>query len=65
MAIKEKFLRKNDDTKMWNVRLTDAERYIIDKNAKQFTDGNASAWVRFAATHLKPTKRYLTRSKGS
>lgn len=57
MKLKDKFINKNEETKIWNVRLTESERKIIDEKALLYTDGNASAWVRYAAINLKPLKK--------
>lgn len=57
--LKDDYLKKVDKTKMHNIRLTDEEQEKIKKKADTYTEGNVSAWMRFASTELTPPKKYL------
>lgn len=36
------------------VKLTAREEKVLQKKARLYTNGNASAWIRYAATKLEP-----------
>lgn len=59
MKLKKEFVSRNKKTKILNLKCTDEEILEMKKNAEQFSSGNLSAWIRFAAIKLKPTKKFL------
>lgn len=60
MAVLKEFEKKYGQNRVTtNVKVSDEEQAMIEKKAKQFTKGNVSAWIRYAATKHIPTKREL------
>lgn len=44
---------------MMNIKLTPSEFEALRVKAHRFTDGNVSAWIRYAAIELVPNPRDL------
>jgi hypothetical protein len=50
--------RKSVAGKLFNFRLSPAERKAIGKKARKYTRGNLSAWIKYAAlSHDVPKKK--------
>jgi hypothetical protein len=56
-----KILREIKDRKkhLINFKITDHERLRIEAMAKSFSNGNISAWIRFASLNYIPKKGEL------
>lgn len=44
---------------MVNVKFSDQEKDLLKKKAKQYTGGNVSEWIRYAALRLNPPQSDL------
>ena len=50
---------KDKSKKLYTIRIDDSEKKLIMDKAKKYTDGNVSAYIRFAAVNFEPKKRDL------
>jgi len=50
--------------KIINLKVTEAEHTKAFAQAKKYTKGNLSAWIRFSATHFEPKRTDLTKRAG-
>lgn len=50
---------KKEKRKLLNFKATEAERKAIQANADKYAGGSISAWLRFAGTKCKPSRKDL------
>jgi len=61
--IKDEYMKKVDETKITNLRITSEEKQLMKNKAKLYTNGNLSEWIRFSAIYLEPPKKFLSVKK--
>ena len=54
-----KNLRPETRSRPFNIKVTETEYSTLKVKAQRYTDGNVSAWVRYAALNLKPDPKDL------
>jgi hypothetical protein len=52
-----KSLLREKKQKLFSLKVSIEELAAMQKNANLFTNGNMSAWVRYASTYLKPNPK--------
>lgn len=55
---------KTEKRTLVNFKITKGERKTIEKNAKKYTGGNVSHWIRYCALNYKPKVSELKEFKG-
>lgn len=51
--------RASNGLSLLNLKVTDKDRRKLNAQAKKYTNGNISAWLRLAGSAFKPAKRLL------
>lgn len=49
-----KAVKKSNGLPLVNFKISRREMLIVEKQAKKYTEGNVSAWLRYSATRFKP-----------
>lgn len=49
-----KNLKPETRSRPFNIKVTETEYTVLQTKAQRYTDGNISAWVRYAALNLQP-----------
>jgi len=57
--LKEKFFRQSSESSIINFRGSEEEKKAMQDKANLFTQGNLSAWLRYASTQLAPKQTDL------
>jgi hypothetical protein len=57
----KKPIKKGKTLTLLNLKVTDNEHTILDRNAKKHASGNLSAWLRHAGRHYKPKRGEIIR----
>lgn len=55
-------LKEDKKTKYLSIKISESDYAKIILQAKKYTGGNVSRWIRYAAIKLKPNPEDLTRS---
>jgi hypothetical protein len=53
-------VKKKPKKTLINLKVTDVELRLIKDKAKKYTNGNISAWMRYASSQLNPKKKDVT-----
>lgn len=56
--------KKNKKTEqVLNIRIDEETFKALKANAEKFTDGNLSAWLKYAGTYCKPLKKHILKKE--